>query len=248
MSADRVEQVKLGMDGMKNQWIKETCWNNEQFLGGKVRAVMVKFHGLGGGYRDRAYGDEIALAEKGVLVIAPYYGPWSWMNRQARSFVDRLLAEVYREFGFDDSIPLISSGDSMGGCSALLYCRYGARKPICCDALYPVCDAVVHFNERPDLPASFRHAFLGYPEPLDELLREHSPLHQIAHMPDIPYLLIHGDADLMVNKELHSDRMVEELRRLGRDVEYVEVPRMGHGVNIPLSVPLKRLEFVTGML
>ena len=85
-------------------------------------------------------------------------------------------------------------------------------------------------------------------EPLEELLREHSPLHQAAAMPDIPYLFIHGDADRSVNKGRHSDRMAEELRRLGRRVEYVEVPRMGHGVNLPLSVSLKRLEFIAGLL
>ena len=35
---------------------------------------------------------------------------------------------------------------------------------------------------------------------------------------------------------------------LGRRVEYVEVPRMGHRVNLPLSVSLKRLEFIAGLL
>ena len=58
---------------MKNQWIKDTCWTNEPFLNGQVRAVTVSFHGLNGGYRnENATEFEIALAERGILVVAPY--------------------------------------------------------------------------------------------------------------------------------------------------------------------------------
>ena len=92
---------------MKNQWIKDTCWTNEPFLNGPVRAVTVSFHGLNGGYRnENATEFEIALAERGILVVAPYYGPWSWMNRQARAFVDRLIAAVYRDLELGESLPL----------------------------------------------------------------------------------------------------------------------------------------------
>lgn len=52
----------------------------------------------------------------------------------------------------------------------------------------------------------------------------------------------------MANKAVHSDRLVAELRQLGRRVEYQEVPRMGHGANTPLAVKLKRLEFITGLI
>lgn len=151
---------------MNNQWIKDTCWTNESFLKNPIRAVMLSFHGLNGLYRNADANElEIELAQRGILIIFPYYGPWSWMNRQARAFVDKLIASVYQDLNLDDSLPLIASGGSMGGCSALLYCRYGRKKPIGCEALSPVCDTVSHFREWPDLPASFYHAFLGYPEP-----------------------------------------------------------------------------------
>ena len=230
---------------MGKDWIKNTCWDNESFVKGAVRGVVVTFAGLNNRYRDEAGMLDIAFGEAGMLVISPYYGPWSWMNRSARAFVDELLAAVYREYSLSDDIPLVSSGGSMGGCAALLYCRYGARQPVACDALYPVCDTVSHFDERPDLPPTFYHAFYGYPEPMEEILREHSPLHQADRMPDIPYLVIHGDADAAVNKMIHSDRMVAELRRLGRNVEYIEVPGMGHGRNVPMSVYQKQLDFIT---
>lgn len=230
---------------MSKDWINSTCWRNEPFLKGAIRGVVVTFAGLGSGYRTEAGMLDIALGEAGMLVVSPYYGPWSWMNRSARAFVDELLAAVYREYALPSDLPLVSSGGSMGGCAALLYCRYGKRKPVACDALYPVCDTVSHFRERPDLPPTFYHAFYGYPEPMEECLREHSPLHQAEKLPDIPYLVTHGDADDQVDKAVHSDRLVAELRRLGRKVEYVEVPGMGHGRNVPLSVCRKRLDFIT---
>jgi dipeptidyl aminopeptidase/acylaminoacyl peptidase len=47
-------------------------------------------------------------------------------------------------------------------------------------------------------------------------------------MPDIPYYVVHGDADAAVNKAKHSDRLVAKMRSLGFDVKYDEVPGMRH--------------------
>jgi dipeptidyl aminopeptidase/acylaminoacyl peptidase len=112
----------------------------------------------------------------------------------------------------------------------------------------PVCDTAYHFAERPDLPRTFRHAFLGYPEPLEALLAEHSPLEQVAAMPDVPYLVIHGDRDKAVNKARHSDRFVAAMRARSRRVEYLEVPGADHGGPFPLAVMRREAEFVTEQL
>lgn len=231
---------------MVDQWINERCWHNRRYINGKIKAVVVSFHGLNARYRTEASPADFALAESGILVIAPYYGPWSWMNRQARAFVDELLDHVFAEIG-TENIPLIASGGSMGGCAALLFCRYSAHRAIGCDLLWPVCNTVAHFSERPDLPPTFHSAFAGYSEPLEELLKEHSPLHQAAFMPYIPYLFTHGTDDCRVNKAIHSDAMVKALRDAGHQVDYAEVPHLGHGVNIPLSVTLRRLEFIRNL-
>ena len=232
---------------MRDPWIDAVCWHNEKYLSGPVRGVVVSFHGLGGCYREEASSLDLALARENILVVAPYYGQASWMNRAARQFVDELLARVWQDRGFPDGMPLAAQGSSMGGAAALLYCRYGKRRPIGCDAAQPVCNTVLHFSERPDTASSLYLAYYGYPEPFDEVLREHSPLHQVKHMPDIPYFFSHGDADRSVNKVLHSDAMVKALRGLGRRVEYLEVPGMGHGVNVPLEVLEKRRDFLTGL-
>jgi len=227
---------------------RQLAWIGDGYTRGTPRAVVLVFHGLG--YTDIKRGpsaDEIAWSEAGGIVVFPYYGPWSWMNRQARTLVDDLVEAVYAGLGLPDGLPLISTGGSMGGLSALLYTRY-ARRPIAgCLARYPVCDLAYHYDERPDLPRTVEHALGGYRETMERLLAEHSPLAQASHMPRVPYMIVHGDADGMVSKTAHSDKMVEAMRDSGHDVTYLEVPGMGHGRDVPPHVTWQEIDFVRGL-
>jgi dipeptidyl aminopeptidase/acylaminoacyl peptidase len=180
--------------------------------------------------------------------VFPYYGPWSWMNRRSRGFVDQLILSVYGNFKLACDIPLIIIGASMGGQGALIYTRYSAHRIAACFANYPVCDLEYHFTERPDLPPTLRYAYREQEIDFRGALIEHSPLRQVASMPDVPYLIIHGDKDLAVNKQKHSDRFVEEMRRLGRNVEYLEVAGMGHGTDVPYHASRKQIDFVKSFL
>ena len=231
---------------MSKNWIKQVAWVADEWAPGPVRGVVLAFHGLGyTELRDRPRStEELEWGRAGGLVVAPYYGPWSWMNRQARAFVDELVRTIYLDYGLSAATPLISTGGSMGGCSSLLYTRY-ARQPVAaCLAIAPVCDVAYHFTERPDLPRTFHDAFRGYPEPFEELMAEHSPLCQVAAMPDIPYLVMHGDNDNAVNKERHSDRFVAAMKAQKRRIEYLTVPKNDHGDPLPLALLQRKIEFV----
>ncbi|MCC7145548.1 MAG: prolyl oligopeptidase family serine peptidase [Phycisphaeraceae bacterium] len=229
--------------------IKEVAWVPDEYVAKPIRGVVLVFHGLSNtDLRSEPGTDELEWLRAGGLVVYPYSGPWAWMNRQARAFIDDLVDSVYAFYHLDDSVPLITTGGSMGGFSSLLYTRYARRRPTACLALFPCCDLKYHFTERPDLPRTIHFAFRGYHEPWEQLFAEHSPVAQVQHMPDIPYLVIHGEADKTVSKAHHSDRFVAAMRRLGRKIEYVEVPGMGHGSMIPLSVLQQRVEFVKGFL
>lgn len=229
--------------------LPEVAWIPEKHLVRPIRGLALVFHGLGSvDLRTDPTTDELEWLRAGALVVYPYAGPWSWMNRQARAFVDDLVDAAYRQYNLPDSIPLIATGGSMGGLSALLYTRYARRPVTACLALYPCCDLAYHFTERPDLPRTIRYAFRGYAEPWDQVLAEHSPLAQVPHMPDIPYLVIHGDADAAVAKAHHSDPFVAAMRRLGRRVDYLQVPGMGHGPCMPLYVWQRRIDFVKSHL
>ena len=144
---------------MMNQWLEDRCWSNYPLIKGDICAVALNFNGLGGGVCTQWYPLELGLAEKNILTVTPYYGPWSWMNRQSRMFVDELVGRVYSDLQLAEDIPLVSCGGSMGGCASLLYCRYGKKAAIACDALYPVCDVKWHFRERSDIAPSMCRAF-----------------------------------------------------------------------------------------
>jgi dipeptidyl aminopeptidase/acylaminoacyl peptidase len=209
-----------------------------------IKGVVLSFHGLNGGLKGGPGTEELEWARKGALVVHPYYGPWSWMNRQSRAMIDDLVDAVYEKYKLLNRIPLICTGGSMGGQGSLLYTRYAKRPVRACFANCPVCDLKYHFNERPDLPPTIRHAFLGYPESQDRLFIEHSPLRQAAAMPDIPYRIIHGGNDKAVSKRHHSDKMVPALRRHHLKVDYVEVADMGHCGPLPLKVSEGNVAFV----
>jgi dipeptidyl aminopeptidase/acylaminoacyl peptidase len=224
--------------------IRQVAWVGDEYVQGAFRGVVLTFHGLGGGHKGGPSTEELAWAEAGGLVVHPYTGPWSWMNRLARAFVDELVEEVYGAFPLPGEAPLICTGASMGGLGSLLYTRYAARQVSACMALCPVCDMRYHFCERSDLPATIRCAYRGYPEDFDAVLAEHSPLCQVDRMPDIPYLIIHGVQDPAVSKAHHSDPMVAAMRARGIDVTYREVAVMKHCSPVPPGVMQEMVEFV----
>jgi dipeptidyl aminopeptidase/acylaminoacyl peptidase len=229
--------------------IKQVAWVGSHYVRKPIRGVILTFHGLGSGaLKEQPTTEELAWAEAGGLVVFPYYGPWSWMNRAARRFTDELVDAVYKHYKLPERTPLISTGGSMGGHAALLYARYSKRPVKACLALYPVCDLKYHFTERPDLPRTILYAFRGYPEDRESLFAEHSPLAQVDSMPKIPYLIVHGDKDAAVSKSRHSDRMVAAMRRKKLKVDYVEVPGMGHGGPMPIQVLEKSIRFVSSFL
>jgi dipeptidyl aminopeptidase/acylaminoacyl peptidase len=234
---------------MDRQTINQVAWVGDEYVQGPIRGVVLSFHGLGQTYRKSEPATiELEWARRGGLVVFPYYGPWSWMNRQARAFVDELVDSVYSAYGVPAGAPLISTGGSMGGLSSLLYTRYAKRPVAGCLALCPVCDLKAHFSERPDLPPTIHHALRGYTEDRETLFAEHSPTSQAANMPDIPYLVIHGDKDTAVSKAVHSDKFVAAMRAAGRRVEYMEESQMGHCNPQSLAVLQRQVEFVGALM
>lgn len=226
--------------------LRQVAYIGDNHVRGPIRAVILRLHALGYcEYRQALEMEESAWANAGGLVVLPYYGPWSWMNRQAREMVDQVVEAVYREFELAPSIPLIPQGNSMGGCTVQLYCRYGKHPAAACSASAAPCDLLSLFNERPEVPRTLRMAFWGYPEPWDYILREHSPLYQVHAMPDVPYFFIQGIDDDIIRKETHADKMVAALRQRGFKVEYHQVPNYGHGGVLPAAVLQRKIEFVT---
>jgi len=240
--------MQVSFPSMHDKKLHQVAWIGDAWVRKPIRGVVLSFHGLNmTGGKTQPSTEELGWAQAGGLVVFPYYGPWGWMNRQARALVDEIVEAVYAHYKLKSSVPLVCTGGSMGGSSSLLYTRYARRPVAACLANVPMCDAVYHFDERDDLPRTFHAAFLGYKGSLTALLQEHSPLAQVRHMPRIPYQIVAGGADAAVSKKHHADRMVAALRRRKLDVTYIEIPKMGHGGPWPVEVIQRNIDFVANV-
>ena len=228
---------------------KEIAWIGDEYVKGPVKGVILTFHGLGApGVKTELSEEEQVWADNGYLVIFPYYGPWSWMNRQARDMVDRVVEAVYAAYNLPGDVPLLTYGGSMGGFSAILYARYAKRPVTACVANCPVTDIKFHFTERPDLPRTFRGAYWGYDQTFEESMTEHNPMDQVAFMPDIPFFIMHITGDPAVNKKAHSDRFVSKMRENNKKLIYKEIDGEGHCWPIPDDVNAEKQDFILGFV
>ncbi len=215
------------------------------YVKGPVRAVVLSFHGLGYSMEKKLPDtEELELAASGALCVFPYYGPWSWMNRQARALVDEIVRRVFQEYRLPSGTPLILRGGSMGGHAALIYARYAKKEPAAVACNCPVADPRCHATERPDLPRTFVYAYGLDGGDMQAAFAENSPIEQAAAMPRVPYFVVHGTADQSVSKAMHSDRLVAAMRACGHDVTYVEAEGMGHCAFLDFAVYRRYQDFV----
>ena len=208
--------------------LRSFAYCNNEICQKPIKGIVVYFYGLGGQFLFEEDTDEGRMyAEKGILYLIPYQNPWAWMNRQTVALTDELLDVLFAHYGLPADLPIVSTGKSMGGLSALVYTAYAKRTPAACVTNCPVCDLPYHFTERPDLPRTLYSAFHTYEGTLDKALQSASPLHLVENLPDISYSIFHCEADQAVNKAIHSDRFVEQLQKKHR-VAYYPVPGRGH--------------------
>lgn len=211
---------------------------NDHICKKPIRGIVLSFFGLGGMemYQEetnegRFYG------ERGILYVVPYNNPWAWMNRQAVDYTDQILDVLTAAYGCGE-VPVVSTGGSMGGQSALVYMVYAKRTPAACVVNCPVCDVVYHYTEREDLPRTLYSAVAHEEGTLEDALRAISPLHLVERMPKADYHFFHCEEDSMVGKALHSDVFVAAMRERGHQVSYDTVPGRDH---CDLTEPMREL-------
>ncbi|MBE6569320.1 MAG: hypothetical protein E7658_03765 [Ruminococcaceae bacterium] len=194
-----------------------------------IKGLVVSFFGFGTcDMYDDSYRDGQRYGEQGILFLVPYQNPWAWMNRQNVEFTEELFDLLFRELDLPADLPIVSSGCSMGGMSALVYMIEAKRKPIACLANCPVCDLTVIYNELPETRRAIYSAVFHYDCTLEEAILSLSPIHLIDKLPkDAAYCIYQCEQDRTVLKNKHSDRLIE---KMGDDfkMDYVVVPDRDH--------------------
>ncbi|MBQ4065829.1 MAG: hypothetical protein IJD10_06985 [Clostridia bacterium] len=210
--------------------LRSFTYSNDHLIQGEIKGIVLFFTGLGSQvmYDDDPFHGRY-LAERNIVWLMPYSAPWSWMNRRTVDFVDELVDVLVKHYGLPKDLPIVSTGDSMGGLSALTYMAYAERTPVACLPNCPVCDLVYHYTERPDLPRTIYSAFCDREGTLEEVLATASPLHllEAGKMPQADYHIFHCEADDAVNIDRHSRRFVKAAEGM-IPVTLYAVPDRGH--------------------
>ncbi len=209
--------------------LRSFAYCNNNICKKPIKGIAVSFFGLGGAAMfNEDTDDGIRFAEQGILYVVPYQNPWAWQNKQNIAYTDEIIDVLFKEYDLPEDLPIVSTGGSMGGQSALVYMVYAKRTPVACVANCPVCDVPYHFTERPDLPRTLYSAFFNYDCSLQEALSSVSPLHLADKMPkDSKYYIFHCEEDKSVNKQKHSDKFVEKMKD-SHNISYYAVPERGH--------------------
>lgn len=206
------------------------AWVNEDQCTMPVKEVAVDIQGLstGGQYKTDPVLQDTTLGEKGVLVVQPYNGPWNWMSFETIDTIDKVLDAVWEKYNLSEDTPLVLFGRSMGGMGVLNYARYGEHEVSGVALNCPVTNLSYHVTERPDCASTIYRAYNYYEEGPAAGVEEHDPMNFIDELPDVPYFFVAGEADIKVNKSVHSDVYVPLMKEKGYDVQYLEVPGMEH--------------------
>ena len=208
--------------------LRNYAYSNDKICIHPIKGIVISFFGLG---RSEMYSDDteegMYFAERGIIYIIPYNNPWSWMNRQAVSYTNEIIDVVIDTVQLPDNIPIVSTGGSMGGQSALVYMVYAKRTPVACVANCPVCDLPFHFTERKDLPRTLYSAFFNESGTMTEALKSASPIHLVDRMPDSNYFIFHCENDSKVSKEKHSDIFIKEMAKK-HQIKYHTIPERDH--------------------
>lgn len=193
-----------------------------------VKAVCVDFHG----YTDATRFFESPkkakiLGKQGIVWVFPYYSVWAWMSKSSQVFNEQVLDVVYRKLQISDDTPLIITGGSMGGLTALCYLVYGKRQVAACAANCPVTDMTKFFDIVPDARRAILSAHIMDERPLREIMDVYSPINLIDKFPAIPYFLIYGEKDDLITKNF-MHQMIEKMTEAGCNVSYLLEKNMTH--------------------
>ena len=208
--------------------LSDYAFLNEDTLVYPLRGICIDFHG----YTDATMFEESNatakyLGEHGIAWVFPYYSVWAWMSPSSQEFNEQVLDAVYQKLGADETTPLLVSGGSMGGLTALNYLVHGKRKAVGCAANCPVTDLNKIFTDIPSMRRAILSAHIEKDMSLDDALKMYSPVQFADRLPHIPYFCVFGEKDeYFLNTQMPP--LVEKLMEYDLNPKLLVQPGMHH--------------------
>ena len=211
---------------------------NEGLLSGTPKGVVLEFPGLGGGsclggsMDIGPYGGEYAqtLADKDILLVYLFSGPWSWMQKGSVRVTDLVVDAIFRKFDLEPETPMAVSGGSMGGQGCMIYAaesRHRERiKAVA--AACPCFDLTTCVFSDPIFPRSFLLGAADQDCPIEEGLRNLSPLYRIDDLAAVPYFIACDGADQFFDAD-GMESFAEKIAARGIPVTFRLMPGLTHG-------------------
>jgi hypothetical protein len=178
--------------------VSDYAFINMDALTFPVKAVCVDFHGYTDG-RMLTESDAKAkqFGKKGIARVFPYYSVWAWMSRSSQEFNEQVLDAVYQKLQIPDTVPLIITGGSMGGLTALCYQVYGKRKAVACAANCPVTDVGVFFRDFAEARRAILSAHILDERPLEAVRRVLAAQAFVSEEPENPTTFTEEDRETL---------------------------------------------------
>ena len=193
-----------------------------------IKAVCVELHGFTDStmYEKSPKKAEV-LGRQGIVWVFPYYSVWAWMSKSSLQFIEQVLDAVYKKLKIVDSTPLIITGGSMGGLTAICYQIYGKRKAVACAANCPVTDMALFYERSIRSRRAILSAHILDETPLEKITYKYSPINLVEKLPKIPYLLVFGGKDGSVTEE-YWDVFLKKMSGYGHYVKPIIHEDMDH--------------------
>jgi dienelactone hydrolase len=152
----------------------------------------------------------------------------AWYTTPSRSDITDVINLLEQEFNIDRS-HIHVTGTSMGGSGTLQYAMFNPQIIASACPVMGVTNFTEFYNWTPDstLKNSIKTAFGGTPSQVPLVYKDESPLGNEIRFMHTPVFLLHGSADTVVPVS-NSRNLNTSLAKAGYDVNYVEVPGVGH--------------------
>ena len=210
-------------------------------------SLLIFLHGAGGSLKNYNYSREPyallreQLAKRGYYVIMPALGGSHFMNDEAKSTLDGIVAQVLKEH----TIPanrVHAMGTSMGAGSSLAYAihRPDLIRSVC--AVMPMTDFKEWVKENPHYQDPVGKAYGGTYEEASEAYDKNSAILNADAFVNTPVMLIHGDIDTTVNYS-QSKNLAEVLQQKGYRYEFYTAKDQAHKDKVMQDYQLNAADF-----